>query len=95
MIPIPIPAHIEGRRVVIGEPGMNPADDNAPRPAEYIVGESTLYPGAPTFSALLVLDDHEAQRIVEGQRHVWLTLDGAEVPWTVEVAHDIGDGTGQ
>lgn len=89
MIPVPISdeilaAHPEGRRVVLGEPGMNPADDHAPTPCEYLVTPSTLYPGRPCFTALLELSDDERAAIADGAR-VALTLDGAEIPWSVEV----------
>lgn len=80
------------RTVVIGEPGMNPADENAPTPAEYAVTASRLYPGHPTFHVLLVLSPAERAAIAAGDGAVvLLTLDGAEVPWQVSVVSEIGD----
>lgn len=85
MTPVPIPDHLRARlrTVVLGEPGMSPADDGAPAPAEYALTPSTLYPGRACFSALVVLDDADLAHIAAGGRHLWLTLDGAEVPWSL------------
>lgn len=81
---IPIPdgwaEELGGRRVVIGEPGDPTRTDV--RPAEYLVRPSTLYPGQPSFGALIELDDHDRELLAAGGR-LWLTLDGAEVPWSV------------
>lgn len=88
MRPVPIPDHLRSRyqTAIIGEPGMSPADDDAPSPVEYVVAPSTLYPGRPTFNALITLDDEDVARIAAGARLVWLTLDGAEVPWSLVLA---------
>lgn len=90
MTPVPIPAHLRARlrTVVIGEPGMSPADDGAPMPAEYALTPSTLYPGRACFNALVMLDDADLAHIAAGGRHLWLTLDGAEVPWALTWASD-------
>lgn len=90
MRPVPIPAAVRARlqTVVIGEPGMSPADDGAPAPAEYALTSSSLYPGRPCFNALVVLEDADLAHIADGGRHVWLTLDGAEVPWSLSWASD-------
>ena len=85
MRPVPIPDEAVDllgghRRVVIGEPGDPTRDDV--RPCEYAVGASELYPGRPTFTALIVLDDEDRAAFAAGAALV-LTLDGAEVPWNV------------
>jgi hypothetical protein len=86
MRPIPIPDGVAeaegGRRVVIGEPGDPTRDDV--RPCEYIVTPSLLYPGRPVFTALIELDDIDRAAIAAGGR-LSLTLDGAEVPWSLTV----------
>lgn len=81
---MPIPAEVapNQRRVVIGE--ADPTRDDV-RPCEYLVRASRLYPGRPTFSALVELDDDDRALLAKGAR-IWLTLDGAEVPWSIEVA---------
>lgn len=66
-------------RHVIGEPG-DPTGDV--RPCEYLVTASELYPGRPTFSVLVELDDADREAAAAGRR-LWLTLDGAEVPWAL------------
>lgn len=88
MRPVPIPDHIRAQyqTVVIGEPGMSPADDGAPMPAEYVVTPSELYPGRPAFSALVALDQADIDAIKGGADLLWLTLDGGEVPWAITVA---------
>lgn len=85
MRPVPIPPSVRARlrTVVLGEPGMSPADDGAPMPAEYALTPSMLYPGRSCFNALVVLDDADLAYIAAGGRHMWLTLDGAEVPWSL------------
>lgn len=90
----PMLAHALGaeRTVVIGEPGMNPADEAAPQPAEYAVTASSLYPGRATYHVLLVLSRAEREAIAAGDgATVLLTLDGAEVPWTVSVLTEINN----
>lgn len=83
---IPIPDGVAeasgGRRVVIGEPGDPTRDDV--RPCEYVVRLSELYPGRPTFTALVDLDDDDRAAIAAGAR-LSLTLDGGEVPWSMSV----------
>jgi hypothetical protein len=74
-----------GQRAVIGEPGDPTRDDV--RPCEYVVTPSTLYPGRPTVSALIELDDDERAAIAAGAR-IWLTLDGGELPWSLTVDAD-------
>lgn len=97
MRPVPMPpilARALGaeRTVIIGEPGMNPADEGAPQPAEYAVTPSTLYPGRSTFHVLLALSKAEREAIEAGDGvTVLLTLDGAEVPWQVSVLTEIND----
>jgi hypothetical protein len=86
MRPIPIPdgwAEANGgRRVVIGEPGDPTRTDV--RPCEYVLRTSVLYPGRPCLSALVELDDVDRRRIADGAR-LWLTLDGGELPWAIDV----------
>lgn len=87
MRPVPIPdellaAHPGARRAVIGEPGDVTRDDV--RPCEYLVTASALYERAPCFTALIELDDDDRASIAAGAR-LSLTLDGAEVPWTIAV----------
>lgn len=80
------------RTVVIGEPGLNPADDRAPMPAEYAVTRSKLYPGRGCYHVLLALSPAERAAIAAGDGPtVLLTLDGAEVPWQVSVMTEVGD----
>lgn len=84
MRPIPIPDEIRAaglRTVVIGE--SDPTRDDV-RPCEYIVGPSALYHGRRTFTAVVELDDNDRAAIAAGA-HVWLTLDGGELPWTLQV----------
>lgn len=85
MIPVPFPPDTPGARCVIGEPGMNPAATDAPMPVEYLLGHSTLYPGRYTFTTRLVLQQEDLNAIAAGARHLLLTLDGAEVPWSLTV----------
>ena len=70
-----------GRRVVIGEPGDPTRTDV--RPCEYIVRPSALYPGRMTYMACIELDDTDRIRLAAGA-HLWLTLDGGEVPWSID-----------
>jgi hypothetical protein len=78
---VPIPPG-SGRTIVIGED--DPTREDV-RPAEYVVRYSDLYPGKLAYSALVELDDDEREAIANGAR-IWLTLDGAEVPWSLDVA---------
>lgn len=71
-----------GRRLVIGEPGDPTRDDV--RPCEYVVTASALYPGRPCVHALVELDDADRAAIAAGAR-IWLTLDGGELPWDLQV----------
>lgn len=84
-LPIPdgVAAASGGRRVVIGED--DPTRDDL-RPCEYVITPSKLYPGRVVYSALVELDDSEVERIGAGHRRFWLTLDGCEVPWSIELA---------
>lgn len=90
MRPIPIPDAVVnergGNRRVIGEPGDPTRTDV--RPCEYLVGRSTLYPDRPTVSALVELDDDDRAAIAAGAR-LWLTFDGGELPWSLEIARDV------
>lgn len=84
MIPVPIPDGVAermgGRRVVVGEPGDPTRTDL--RPCEYVVTPSALYPGRPCVSALVTLEPGDLEALTAtGQ--LWLTLDGAEVPWSL------------
>lgn len=84
-VPVPIPDGVAeamgGHRVVIGDPG-DPSGDV--RPCEYVVRESLLYPGRPCVHALVELDSDDRERIAAGAR-LWLTLDGGELPWRIDV----------
>lgn len=88
MMPVPIPDGVAeamgGHRTVIGDAG-NPADEGRPRPCEYVVVPSELYPGRSAVYALVVADDDERRRLAAGAP-VWLCLDGGEVPWSLTVA---------
>ncbi len=83
---IPIPDGVAelagGQRVVIG--GSDPTDPKL-TPCEYVVTASEIYPGRPTVSALVALDDDERAKIAAGA-HLWLHLEGGELPWSIEVA---------
>jgi hypothetical protein len=85
-LPMP-PALVEqlGARgtVVIGEPGDPTREDV--RPAEYALSDSALYPGRSACTVLVDLDDAERARIAAGGR-LLLTLDGGELPWSIDVA---------
>ena len=85
--PIPIPDGVAeamgGRRVVIGEPGDPTRTDV--RPCEYVATDSTLYPGRPCFRALVMLTEDERAAVAVGAP-LWLTLDGGELPWSIDVA---------
>jgi len=82
-VPIPqaLAQALGGERVVIGE--SDPTRDDV-RPCEYVVGRSTLYPGRPTVTALIEIEDDERQAIAEGGR-LLLTLDGGGLPWSIDV----------
>lgn len=90
MRPIPIPDAVAltrgGSRQVIGEPGDPTRDDV--RPCEYLVTQSALYPDRPAVSALVELDDDDRAAIAAGAR-LWLTMDGGELPWSLEIARDV------
>lgn len=88
MRPIPIPK-VPGYPIdtlVIGED--DPTRDDI-RPVEYMLEVSQLYPGRLTFSALILLEDEDVQAIEKGSRKLWLTLDGAEVPWSLGWAEEV------
>lgn len=82
-LPIPdgVAEAMGGARIVIGE--SDPTRDDV-RPCEYVMTPSKLYPGRPCVHALIELDDAERARIADGAR-IWLTLDGGEWPWTLQV----------
>lgn len=92
MMPVPIPDEMLGafrdatggqaERLVLGEPDPTRLDL---RPAEYVVHPSTLFPGRSCYTALVRLSDEDRQAIVDGAEFVVLTLDGAEVPWSLGV----------
>lgn len=86
MMAVPIPDGVAelmgGRRVVIG--GSDPTRDDV-RPCEYVLTPSAIYPGRPCVRALVALDDADRAAIAAGA-HLWLTLDGGEWPWSLEVA---------
>lgn len=85
MRPLPIPDMLVAtglERVVIGE--ADPTRDDV-RPCEYLVSASSMFPGRPCFYALVTLDEGERAAIAAGA-DIWLTLDGAEVPWSIDVA---------
>lgn len=84
MRPVPIPKHYGGDRVIIGE--SDPTRDDV-RPCEYLVTASALYPGRGVYSALIELDDHDRAAIARGCRLI-LSLDGAEVPWAIQVVEE-------
>lgn len=84
---VPMPADVAAalgaeRTVVIGEPGDPTRTDV--RPAEYALTPSELYPGRLVFSVVVELDDAERAAIAAGGR-LLLRLDGAEVPWSIDV----------
>ena len=87
---IPIPDGVAeasgGRRVIIGEPGDPTRDDV--RPCEYVLTDSAMYPGRPCLTALIALDDDERRALAEGAK-LSLTLDGAEVPWSIHVEENL------
>lgn len=86
MRPVPIPDAVAAatradapdgwaeRHVIGGEAGTTPA--------EYVVTRSTLYPGRLEYHALIELDDEDRAAIAAGA-HLTLSLDGAEVPWSL------------
>jgi hypothetical protein len=84
--PVPIPdgvaEQMAGRRIVIGD--SDPTRDDM-RPCEYVLTPSTIYPGRPCVHALVALDDADREAIAAGAR-LWLSLDGGEWPWTLQVA---------
>lgn len=85
MRPIPITSGMAealgGQRVVIGED--DPTRDDV-RPCEYIVTASQIYPGRPCVSAVVELDDDDRAAIAAGAP-LLLTLDGGELPWSLQV----------
>lgn len=89
-IPIPpgVAAAAEGRTIVIGDD--DPTRDDL-RPCEYVVTPSDLYPGHYVYSALVEMDDSEVEAIAAGCRRFWLTLDGAEVPWSISLLGRVGE----
>lgn len=90
MRPIPIPDIVlqanGGRRHVIGE--ADPTRDDV-RPVEYLVTPSSLYPGRHCFTTIVVLEEADLEAIRRGATHLALTLDGAEVPWAVEIVEGL------
>lgn len=90
-VPIPeaLARALGGRRIVIGE--ADPTRDDV-RPCEYVVTDSALYPGRPAVTALVDLDADERAAVAAGAR-LLLTLDGGELPWSIDV-HPI-DAAGQ
>lgn len=90
MIAVPIPDGMAeamgGSRLVVGEPGDPTRTDV--RPCEYVVTSSRLYPGRPCVHALIEVSDDEREAIADGAR-VLLTLDGAEVPWSLQVLPEV------
>ncbi len=82
-IPDGVAEAMNGKRVVIGEPGDPTRTDV--RPCEYVVTASTLYPGRPSVHALVTLDDAERAAVAAGA-DLWLTMDGGELPWSLSVA---------
>lgn len=83
-VPIPdgVAEAMGGTCVVIGEPGDPTRTDV--RPCEYVVTASALYPGRPCVHALLELDPADRDALAAGGR-LLLTLDGGELPWSLEV----------
>lgn len=83
---VPIPNDVVkasgGIRVVLGEPGDPTRDDV--RPCEYVVLPSHLYPGRSSYTALIEVNDTERDAIASGAQ-LSLTLDGGEVPWSLEI----------
>ncbi len=88
LIPDGVAEAMEGQRVVIGEPGDPTREDV--RPCEYVVTASELYPGRPRVLALVELDDSDRERIARGG-HIWLTLDGGEVAWSLTATEGTTD----
>lgn len=92
MRPVPIPDDVlaefvaatggNAHRVVLGEPDPTRLDV---RPAEYVMHPSKLFPGRPCYTALVKLSDEDRAAIIAGADVVVLTLDGAEVPWSLAV----------
>jgi hypothetical protein len=82
-LPIPdgVAETMGGRRVTIGD--SDPTRDDV-RPCDYVVTASTSFPGAPTYSACVALDDDERQALAAGAQ-LWLHLEVAEVPWSLQV----------
>jgi hypothetical protein len=82
--PVPIPPELVNGRptIVLGE--ADPTRDDV-RPCEYLVTTSTVYgAGWPAYTAVLVLDDNDRAAIAAGAR-LTLTLDGGEVPWSINL----------
>lgn len=83
-VPIPdgVAERMGGVRKVIGEPGDPTREDV--RPCEYVVTPSQLYPGRASVHALIEVEPNEREAIAAGAQ-LWLTLDGGELPWTLQV----------
>ena len=78
MRPIAIPDYIfpgETRAIIGGE--------NGTEPAEYLVRQDDA--GMIVVTTLVLVDDDEIEALAES-KHLWLTLHGGELPWTIEVA---------
>jgi hypothetical protein len=81
-IPVGVPEQLGGIRAVLGvEESLRGDPLDA---CEYVVRPSQLYPGRPCLSALVELDDQDRDRIARGGL-IWLTLDGGEWPWRLDV----------
>lgn len=93
MNPTPIPDGVAeamgGRRVVLGD--SDPTRDDV-RPCEYVVTPSDLYPGRPCFTARIELSDEDRAAVAAGAL-LWLSLDGAEVPWALGLGTDPKGGS--
>lgn len=74
-----------GERTVIGEPGDPTRDDV--RPCEYLLTESTLYPGRPAVTAIVELDDEDRELLADGAK-LFLRMDGGELPWEIGIVHE-------
>ncbi|MGH9982403.1 MAG: hypothetical protein ACRD8W_00415 [Nitrososphaeraceae archaeon] len=88
MRPILWPENVEGKRFIIGE--SDPTRDDV-RPCEYILGVSHIYMGLWTYNALIELSDEDREAIANGGQII-LTLDGAEMPWSLTVIPNQGKG---
>lgn len=83
-VPIPdgVADAMHGERITLGEPGDPTRTDV--RPCEYVITRSELYPGRLCYHALVTLEPAEREAIAAGH-DIWLTLDGGEVPWALDV----------